>query len=83
MQIQTHVIFGFAMPSLDLFDDRSSTSSDEGPLGCLDAPPLVMRNDDELDAMMIVAYGEWNLDIDRFRRRLGQDLLDRIVASMC
>ena len=42
-----------------------------------------MRNDDELDATMIVAYGQWNLDIDRFRRRLGQDLLDRIVASMC
>ena len=71
------------MPQRDLFDDRSpTTSSDEGPIGCLDAPPLVVLNDDEFDALMIAAYGEWNFDIDRFRRRLGQDILDRILAFM-
>ena len=70
------------MPSLDLFADLSSTSSDQEPLGCLDAPPLVMLNDDEFDAMMIAAHGEWNLDLHRFRRRLGQDILDRILAFM-
>ena len=69
------------MPSLDLFADRSSTSSDEGPIGGFDAP-LAVLSDEDFDALMIANYGEWNLDLDRFRRRLGQDILDRILAFM-
>ena len=74
--------FGFAMPSLDLFDDRSSTTSEEGPIGWLDAPPFVMLSDDDFDALMIASYGEWNLDCVYFRRRLGQEILDQILAFM-
>ena len=41
-----------------------------------------MLSDDDFDVLMIASYGEWNLDCDYFRRRLGQEILDQILAFM-